>query len=60
MNEYENISGRSTVNVLIVPLIIILNEICLTFENVKGLDLFLYIIGMFCDVFTFTWKALFF
>lgn len=40
--------------------IIILNEIYLTFENLKGLDLLLYTIGMFGNVYSFSSGKAFF
>lgn len=61
MNEYENVSGASMVSIITVPLTtIILNEIYLTLKNLKGLDLLLYIIGMFGDVYFLSCGKIFF
>lgn len=61
MNEYENVSGASTVSIIIVPLTTkILNEIYLTLKNLKGLDLLLYIIGVFWDVYFLSCGNIFF
>lgn len=61
MNAYENVSGASIVSIITVPLTtIILNEIYLTLRNLKGLDLLLYITGMFGDVYFLSCGNIFF